>query len=244
MGVAAATNTPLAGESFDAITMLGISSDELKEYSGIETGTEIVNGEPFKETDFNKMDLDLLNTKLSIPKERLALYDMDTVAGLVAIAKAMQAVEEGTADDKQKDLLTHADDFFSQLYACCLETETKLDGESVAGAVKSYKNWLEGKNPDETQIVKIGIDGKEQPVKIKDQFSPQQQTLLDDKFKNADDGEDKVFSATEDKAEIGDSVFDVTVQATSAAGEDDGGDNNTGGGNPNDNEDEHDDDQH
>ena len=242
----------VAGASFNAGGILHEDSmEDFAKYSGMEGIADLDSTEfDGKKFDINsisetsKQAVALVTEKLGLTTDQLEMYDMDTVAGLMAIAKSMKDVEEGTADEIDKEILMQADNFFSQLYFCCLESTTSTDDDTAtSGAVTKYKEWL-GENKD-----KKDANGK-------DIFTAEQKNNLEDKFQQEFNSTavPSVFDViTDDEISAGDDLETTgstnmwhgdTVPATSGTDQDGGGDNNTGGGKPNGSEDEHDHDKH
>ena len=141
------TISGLAGENFNVTDILNkdnVNPDfNLSLYSGIDTMDDTdINDAPFDMTKLTspkeKEALGLIQTKLGISIPQLQTYDMDTVAGLMAIARAMDAVEKGTASggtelDAQKDLLKYADNFLGKLYG--VDT-------TIMPAITTYQTWV------------------------------------------------------------------------------------------------------
>ena len=145
------TQTPppvLGGDSFDAYEALGRDNfEDLLSLAGVD-GDEVIfaNGASFDADSISLEDKLILSDTLGLSSEKLRMYDADTILGLLAIGKAMEAAQNGEITGIQKDLLQNADEFLDQLYDCCASNTVEGDGTETIGVIDKFRNWVDGQS--------------------------------------------------------------------------------------------------
>ena len=127
------------GVSFEAATVLGTDAATLEDLAGVNPATAL---QPTDE------DLEILTNNLGISADALSMYDADTVTGLFALAKSMEAVNNGAASADQINILKNADSFLDALYICCTDNGIAGDGTATVGLIDAFKSFVDNLESD------------------------------------------------------------------------------------------------